>query len=141
MTQDVCEFMPPSTESPGPACTRASAHHGRVRIDDYEYGRIVVDGREERHDVILTRSGVHPNWWRREGHALVLDDLELVLREKPALLIVGTGTAGNMQPGAGLAEELAARGIRLETMPTADAVRRFNELAGLPETRAARRST
>lgn len=102
-----------------------------MRIDDYEYGRIVIDGREERRDVILTRSGLHPNWWRKEGHALVLEDLGPVLEATPEVLVVGTGTGGNMRPAPGLAEALAGRGTRVEAMPTPDAVRRFNELVGL----------
>lgn len=104
-----------------------------MRITDYDYGRIVIDGREERRDLIVTRSGIHPSWWRREGHALALDDLGPALDEPAAVLVVGTGTAGNMRPEPDLAEALGARGIRMEAMPTREAVRRFNELAGLPD--------
>ena len=31
------------------------------------------------------------NWWRRDGHSLVLEDLEEVLDELPERLIVGMG--------------------------------------------------
>ncbi|MFQ5948621.1 MAG: MTH938/NDUFAF3 family protein, partial [Acidimicrobiia bacterium] len=65
-----------------------------MHIDDYEYGRIVIDGREERKDVILTRSRIYPNWWRKEGHALSLEDLDPVVTQRPGVLVVGTGTAG-----------------------------------------------
>jgi hypothetical protein len=108
-----------------------------VRIEDYSYGRIVVDGREERRDVILTRSGLHPNWWRREGHRLSLEDLAPVLAEPPEVLVVGTGTAGNMRPDPGLVEALAERGIETEVMDTFAAVRRFNELLDLRDVAAA----
>lgn len=108
-----------------------------MRIDDYEYGRIVVDGREERRDVILTRSGVHPNWWRKDGHALMLADLDVVVRERPSVLVVGTGTDGNMRPAPGLLEALGERGIMVEVMDSHAAVRRFNELIGLGEIDAA----
>lgn len=102
-----------------------------MRIDDYAYGRIVIDGREERRDVVLTRDGLHPNWWRDEGHRLAIHDLETVLAAQPALLIVGTGTAGNMRPDPELASALEERGITMEAMPTHDAVRRINELVDL----------
>jgi hypothetical protein len=46
-----------------------------ARIDQYEFGRIVVDGREETRDLIILPGRVVRNWWRRDGHALVLDDL------------------------------------------------------------------
>lgn len=98
------------------------------RIDDYAFGRIVIDGREEQKDVILTRSGIHPNWWRDEGHTLVLDDLDEVLEASPEVLVVGTGAQGRMRPDPGLDDALAERGIRMEAMPTDRAVERANEL-------------
>ena len=104
-------------------------------IDHYEFGRIVIDGREERRDVILIGPTMHPNWWRREGHQLVLADLEPVLDAEPDVLVVGTGDSGNMKPAPGLDAELRARGIGLEALPTAQAVRRINVLAGRGESR------
>jgi hypothetical protein len=102
-----------------------------MRIDEYEYGRIVIDGREQRRDVIVTPSGVHANWWREQGHSLAIDDLGPVLDDPPQVLVVGTGTAGNMRPRPGLREELTDRGIDLVAVRTDEAVRRFNELLGL----------
>lgn len=99
-----------------------------MHIDDYAFGRIVVDGREETRDVILTPDGIHPNWWRDEGHALSLDDLEIVVESAPEVLVVGTGAQGQMRPDPGLEETLAQRGIRMEAMPTDQAVERANEL-------------
>lgn len=105
----------------------------RVRIDHYEFGRIVIDGREERKDLILTRAGVHPHWWRREGHVLSLEDLDVALSGQPRILVVGTGAAGQMRPESGLAAALAAREVAMEAMPTTEAVERINELLGLGE--------
>jgi hypothetical protein len=62
-----------------------------ARIDHYELGRIVVDGRQETRDFIILPGRVVRNWWRHDGHALVLDDLVEVLDELPAHLVVGTG--------------------------------------------------
>ena len=41
------------------------------KIDDYDFGRIVVDGVEQTRDVILLPGRVVPNWWRHDGHTLV----------------------------------------------------------------------
>jgi hypothetical protein len=57
-----------------------------ARIDHYEFGRIVVDGREETRDLIILPIRVVRNWWRQEGHALVVDDLREVLDELPSQL-------------------------------------------------------
>jgi hypothetical protein len=50
-----------------------------TRIDHYEFGRIVIDGREETRDLIILPDRMVLNWWRQEGHALVVDDLGEVL--------------------------------------------------------------
>jgi hypothetical protein len=98
------------------------------RIEDYRFGRVVVDGSEETRDVIVLPGRVVRNWWRRDGHALVLEDLDEVLGELPAHLVIGTGADGRMQPDAGAIAELRANGVEVEALPTAEAVRRYGEL-------------
>jgi hypothetical protein len=68
------------------------------------------------------------NWWRKDGHALVIDDLGEVLDELPERLIVGTGADQRMRPDPNAIEHLEERGIEVEVLPTAAAVRRFEEL-------------
>ena len=60
-----------------------------ARIDHYEFGRIVVDGRQETRDLIVLPDRVVRDWWRQDGHALVVDDLGEVLDELPTHLVVG----------------------------------------------------
>jgi hypothetical protein len=99
-----------------------------ARIDHYEFGRIVVDGREERRDLIILPGRLVRNWWRQQGHALVVDDLREVLDELPAHLVVGTGADGRMRPDPGAVQQLQQRGVTVEALPTGQAVRRFGEL-------------
>lgn len=91
----------------------------------------MIDGRAEHRDVMFTRSDLHLNWWRKDGHSLCEADPETVFAEPPATLVVGSDTQVNMRPEAGLLDILAARGITTEVMPTAEAVKRYNELVGL----------
>jgi hypothetical protein len=97
-------------------------------IEGYGFGRVTIDGREETRDVIVLPERVVRGWWRREGHGLVLEDLDGVLEELPERLLVGTGAYGRMRPDPGALEVLRARGIEVEVLPTADAVRRYAEL-------------
>ena len=99
-----------------------------ARIDHYEFGRIVVDGREETRDLIILLDRVVRNWWRQEGHALVVDDLDEVWDELPSHLVVGTGADGRMWPDPGTVRQLQDRGVTVEALPTGQAVRRFAEL-------------
>jgi hypothetical protein len=104
-------------------------HPGAVaRLEGYRFGRILVDGAEETRDLIVLPGRVVRDWWRSDGHSLVLDDLEGVLDELPPHLVVGTGADGRMQPDPATLEQLRARRIDVEVLPTPEAVRRYDEL-------------
>jgi hypothetical protein len=97
-------------------------------IEGYGFGRVTIDGREETRDVIVLPGRVVRGWWRKEGHGLVLEDLDEVLDELPERLLVGTGAYGQMRPDPATLETLRARGIEVEVLPTADAVQRYGQL-------------
>jgi hypothetical protein len=99
-----------------------------ARIEGYSFGRVLVDGEEHTKDVIVLPQRVVGGWWRRDGHALVLEDLEEVVDELPERLIVGTGAYGRMRPDPEALERLRAREIEVESLPTPDAVERFAKL-------------
>jgi hypothetical protein len=99
-----------------------------ARIEHYEFGRIVIDGQEERRDLIILPTRVVRNWWRQDGHALVLEDLDEVLDDLPQHLVIGTGAHGQMRPDQHTIRRLEASGVTVESLPTDQAVRRFGEL-------------
>jgi hypothetical protein len=98
------------------------------RIEGYRFGHVRVDGAKQTRDVIVLPDRVVTNWWRADGHRLVLADLEDVLEELPERLVVGTGAHGRMQPEPETLEQLRQQGIEVEALPTAEAVHRFGEL-------------
>jgi hypothetical protein len=98
------------------------------RLDGYRFGHLLVDGQEETRDVIVLPDRVVRNWWRQDGHSLVLEDLAEVLDELPSRLVVGTGAMGRMEPDPRTLEALRSRGIEVEVHRTAEAVRRYREL-------------
>ena len=55
-----------------------------ARIEQYSFGRVVVDGEQHSRDVIVLPDRVVGDWWRRDGHSLVIDDLADVLDELPS---------------------------------------------------------
>jgi hypothetical protein len=97
-------------------------------IEDYRFGRVTIDGHEETRDVIVLPERVVRGWWGKEGHGLVLEDLDDVLDELPERLLVGTGAYGQMRPDPGALEKLRARGVEVEVLPTAEAVERYGRL-------------
>jgi hypothetical protein len=98
------------------------------RIEGYRFGRVVVDGEEQTRDVIVLPDRVLAGWWRADGHRLVLADLDDVIEELPERLLVGTGAYGRMRPDPEALDALRQRGVEVEAVPTAEAVRRYGEL-------------
>lgn len=98
-----------------------------MKIDSYEFGRIVIDGQEYDRDLILFPDVVKENWWRKKGHDLSLNDIIDILYKKPDILIIGTGYSGLMNVSDEVIEEIKSRGIELIIETTIDAVKIFNE--------------
>lgn len=96
-----------------------------ARIEGYSFGQVVVDGEEHSRDVIVLPQRVVGDWWRRDGHSLVIEDLSEVLDELPERLIVGCGADGRLHPHPSVIEALERRGIEVEALPTDQAVRRY----------------
>ena len=99
-----------------------------ARLEDYSFGRLTVDGEEHTRDLIVLPRRVVANWWRRDGHSLVLEDLEEVLDELPVCLIVGTGAQGRLSPDPKTLERLRESGIEVDVLSTDEAVRRYGAL-------------
>ena len=99
-----------------------------ARLEDYSFGRVLVDGSEQTRDLIVLPDRVVMNWWRREGHALALEDLEDVFDGLPERLIVGVGAHAQLHPDPATIAELERRGTMVECLPTAEAIRRYGEL-------------
>jgi hypothetical protein len=98
------------------------------RLEGYRFGRLVVDGEEQTRDLIVLPDRVVTNWWRIDGHRLVLDDLKDVREDLPEHLVVGTGAYGRMRPDPEAVEQLERDGVKVEALPTGNAVRRYGQL-------------
>ena len=98
-----------------------------ARLEDYSFGRIVVDGEEHTRDLIVLPDRVVPDWWRQDGHSLALEDLEEVSGELPERLILGCGAHAQLKPPQAVIDALEKRGIEVEAVDTAEAVRRYGE--------------
>ncbi|MFQ6672661.1 MAG: MTH938/NDUFAF3 family protein, partial [Candidatus Tectimicrobiota bacterium] len=63
-------------------------------IEDYQFGSMTIDGTRYTADLLVLPSGeVLPEWWRAEGHRLVLEDLTAIVGHgaRPETLVIGTG--------------------------------------------------
>ena len=98
-------------------------------ISSYSFGHIVVDGKEYNSDIIIYPDGrIQSSWWRESGHLLSTDDISELIKEKPELIIAGTGASGIMKPDQSLEEELNSRSIEFLALPTGDAAEMYNSI-------------
>lgn len=106
-------------------------------IDSYEFGRIVVNGKEYHSDIILFGDKTQPGWWRKEGHRLCLDDLKTILDYKPDILIIGQGTSSVMSVPEEVIQALKEKNIEVIPLDTPQAVKEYNKLHGKKKIAAA----
>jgi len=98
-------------------------------IESYDFGRIVINGKKFGSDVIIFADRIDGNWWRREGHALSVDDLKEIVEARPEVLIVGTGYSGLMKIPPETERYLKSLGIELIAAKTEKACKIYNELS------------
>lgn len=97
-------------------------------IDSYDFGKIVINGKHYTSDVIIYPDRVDASWWRKQGHELHPEDLEGVIKEKPTVLVVGTGKYGLMKVLPETRDFLQSKGIKLIAGKTDDACKTYNQL-------------
>lgn len=108
-----------------------------MKITGYKFGRIEIEGGVYTSDVIVFADKVYPGWWRKEGHKLLPEDLSLVIREKPEVLVVGCGAAGVMGVPDQTKRFLRQNGIEVVCTNTDKACAIFNEYMDLKKKAAA----
>ncbi len=100
-----------------------------MRIDEYQFGKMVVDGNPYEFDLMICGEELCEKWRRNEGHNLCLEDLEWMSERGPEILIIGKGNVGCMEVPIGVVEELRQRGVDVRVAKTGEAVELYNEIA------------
>ena len=95
---------------------------GCMKIEAYSFGTITIDGKTYHKDIILFPDSVRPNWRRKEGHSLLIEDLQEVIEYRPEILIVGTGAYGVLQVPAVTKKALKKLDIELVEKHTSAAL-------------------
>ena len=97
------------------------------KIDSYQFGLIVVNGRKYTSDIIIFPDSVRDNWGRKAGHQLYLDDIAEVLTGSPEVLVVGTGSSSLMEVLPEVRQVVEAQGIELIVEATDRACHTYNQ--------------
>ncbi|MFX1492611.1 MAG: Mth938-like domain-containing protein [Promethearchaeota archaeon] len=97
-------------------------------IEEYEFGKIVIDGETYYTDVLVFPDRVRDQWWRRKGHELGIEDIKCVLAAQPEVLIVGTGYTGALRIPEETQRQLSKHHIQLIVKKTQAACSLFNSM-------------
>jgi len=98
-------------------------------IENYNFGKILINGKEYNSDLIIFKDHIYDNWWRKEGHNLCIDDVKEIINKKPDILIIGTGFFGLMKVPKELIENIKLSGIKqVMVEKTGDACTEYNKL-------------
>ena len=99
-------------------------------IESYTFGRMEVNGHTYTSDLIIYPDKIpQDSWWRDTGHRLSLKDIQDVLKEKPEVIIIGTGFTGLMKVEEEVKQYAQDNMIVLVIKKTKNAVQNFNEIA------------
>ncbi len=99
-------------------------------IEDYGFGKIVINGKTYKNDLIIFEDHVEQQWWREKGHELNVNDIkEVVEKYEPVVIVVGTGKFGMMKVLPETKTYFESLDIQLNSHKTQKACDVFNNLS------------
>ncbi len=99
-----------------------------MHIDSYRFGEMLVNGRSFTSDLIIFNDHVDDQWWRENGHAVMPQDLDEVVKAQPDVLVVGRGKLGAMKIPDATMEAIEERGIQIVHARTGEAIEVYNQI-------------
>ncbi len=100
-----------------------------VIIEEYHFGIIKINGITYRNDIRISPAGrILPEWWRKKGHQVEIEDLEDILANNVEIFVLGKGKPGLMKASKDLKQYFAKKSILLVEESTSKAVLRVNKL-------------
>jgi hypothetical protein len=100
----------------------------KIMITDFSFGRIVANGQTCNNDIKIVQGTLVPDWWRKSGHSVEIEDLQDALDTDPEFIVIGQGQPGYMRITDSLREHLAEKNVKLIEEPTPLAIETFNRL-------------
>jgi len=96
-------------------------------IEHYSFGRVTFGGQVYTKDVIIHGDAV-TSWRREKGHRVAKADIKPLVKEGPAVIVIGAGAYGVVKVPRKTREYIDEHGIRLIVKKTGEAVEEFNQL-------------
>lgn len=99
-----------------------------MKIQDYRFGIIQIDGKTYHNDVKIIGNRVIDRWWRSQGHFVALEDVEDLLSAGCEVCIFGTGAYGALRISDEVRAAFESQGTRVAAEKTSSACDLYNQL-------------
>ena len=103
---------------------------GGTAITHYSFGKMVIDGKEYRSDLIIQPGGRLTTWlFETETHKVIPEDLAREMNGNIEHLVIGLGFSGAAElseEAKTYVEQLRADGIEVDMLPSTEAAELFN---------------
>lgn len=97
-------------------------------IDSFEFELVVIGGEEYKSDVLISPDGNTSKWDREEEHTIKSVDIEVVLTHNPDLIVIGTGTIGNLKLAEDVEPFLGEKNIEVFAYKSEKAIDMYRQL-------------
>ena len=103
-----------------------------LKIDSFEFGSIVIDGRRYGHDVLILPGGIikrrKGGFWKFGSHVVKKVEIDELLAANPEIVVLGTGTNARVRLASDAELALKELGIDYMVLPSLEASERVNDL-------------
>ena len=103
-----------------------------AKINSFNFGSIVVDGKQYVYDVLILPDGTvkerEASKARLGGHSIIWSDVEKMVKEQPETIVIGTGTSGLARLSADVEVNLQQANLNLVVLQSLQAIEKFNQL-------------
>ncbi len=97
-------------------------------IERHSFGSMTISGKRYTSDLKIINGQVFPDWWRKTGHSVAIDEVTDILDAKPDYLIIGSGKFGLMKVGDRLRRYLSECGIQVIVERSKSAMKTYNQM-------------
>lgn len=100
----------------------------KLFIKEYKFGEVKVGNKCYYNDIIILPVKIITNWWRKEGHLLLPEDLKEVINSGISILIIGKGYSSCMVVPDNTIKYLSEYKIKAIPLDSISACKEFNHL-------------
>jgi hypothetical protein len=105
-----------------------------AKISSFNFGFIVVDGKQYIHDVVILPDGTvkerEASKGRLGSHTISWREVVNIINGQPEVIIIGTGTSAMAKLTEDVGINIRRANLNLVVLPSYQAVERFNQLTG-----------